>query len=336
MTDHFVAADDGQLVALHVAPVKLQAAIRYLQRCQASHGIAVLTADTPAPIGMAIAHFLEGRMDALRVARIPAATASSHAFLEMIFTQLGFEPLDSTTDDLLRLLTVIVRQGSDQPALCIVMDDSRSFGPRIFETLRELALNCQDAPRPPMFVLGGDAALLRVLDSPAMTALALLTRERFDFDAASDPCAADELADARAQLILTLNQATIRHYPTDAKRMLIGRGPHCDICIPSRFISRQHALLVHKPDGDWLIDLKSTNGTSINSRLIEQQRLDDGDVISIGNHRLFYRNPLSRWRNYGTAATPDQLSETMVMRSIQPLLEIEPLPSGTTRSPNAA
>jgi pSer/pThr/pTyr-binding forkhead associated (FHA) protein len=101
----------------------------------------------------------------------------------------------------------------------------------------------------------------------------------------------------------------------------------------SRFVSRQHALLLRNPDGDWIVDLKSTNGTSVNSQLVRQRRLVHGDVISIGNHRLRYQNSAARPGVPEPTARADQLSETMVMRSLQAVVAQAPAdaePASTT------
>jgi pSer/pThr/pTyr-binding forkhead associated (FHA) protein len=47
-------------------------------------------------------------------------------------------------------------------------------------------------------------------------------------------------------------------------------------------VSREHAEI--RPDGNGylLIDMASTNGTSVNGELITQRRLADGDVVSLG------------------------------------------------------
>src|SRR3989304_1242778 len=64
--------------------------------------------------------------------------------------------------------------------------------------------------------------------------------------------------------------------------IVIGRGEDCDIIIPDRKISRQHARVRPIPDGIVLEDLDSKNGTAYNgSPLKGAVNLSDGDVIQI-------------------------------------------------------
>ena len=138
-------------------------------------------------------------------------------------------------------------------------------------------------------------------------------------------------------LTLSLDDDIIRPVAIDRERMLIGRSQHCDVCIASRYVSRQHALLLHNPDGDWMIDLKSTNGTIVNSTMRDQHHLRDGDIITIGNYRLHYDNPTATSEVASAKPSRDQLSETMVMRSLQALRAVpDERPEHSESAPTAA
>jgi hypothetical protein len=72
--------------------------------------------------------------------------------------------------------------------------------------------------------------------------------------------------------------------------MLLGRDSDCDIVIPMRQVSRQHARLSPNQDGVLLEDLGSKNGTYLNSSLLrEPVLLTDGDElqISLAQHFIF-------------------------------------------------
>ena len=70
--------------------------------------------------------------------------------------------------------------------------------------------------------------------------------------------------------------------------LVIGRGEDCDIIIPDRKISRQHARLDPSPQGITLQDLASKNGTHHNSSpLSGSVLLSDGDVIQIALAQKF-------------------------------------------------
>lgn len=72
--------------------------------------------------------------------------------------------------------------------------------------------------------------------------------------------------------------------------LLLGRDSDCDIVIPMRQVSRQHARLIPNQDGVLLEDLGSKNGTYLNSTLVrEPVLLTDGDElqISLAQHFIF-------------------------------------------------
>jgi diguanylate cyclase (GGDEF)-like protein len=61
-----------------------------------------------------------------------------------------------------------------------------------------------------------------------------------------------------------------------------GRGKGCDLRIDDDGVSRTHAAL-HPEEGGWaLVDLASSNGTSVQGERISRRRLADGDVIHLG------------------------------------------------------
>ena len=64
--------------------------------------------------------------------------------------------------------------------------------------------------------------------------------------------------------------------------LLVGREPVCDIVIPDRQVSRQHARLQPSVSGVLLEDLDSKNGTHCNGQpIFDPWLLQDGDVIQI-------------------------------------------------------
>ncbi len=71
---------------------------------------------------------------------------------------------------------------------------------------------------------------------------------------------------------------------------LIGRLAQSDIQLPSPDVSRRHAQVTVGPDGCFIADLGSENGVSLNGRLVENHRLEDGDVLVLGKQRLVFRS----------------------------------------------
>ncbi|HLE51867.1 MAG TPA: FHA domain-containing protein [Anaerolineales bacterium] len=71
-------------------------------------------------------------------------------------------------------------------------------------------------------------------------------------------------------------------------RLIVGRDSICDIIIPSRQVSRQHAQFTISPRGVILEDMQSKNGTHLNGKMIEDQTLlQDGDVVQIALAQQF-------------------------------------------------
>jgi hypothetical protein len=64
-------------------------------------------------------------------------------------------------------------------------------------------------------------------------------------------------------------------------RFVIGRGRHCDLVIDSAKVSREHAAVQRLPDGWWIEDLGSSNGTWFRRARIERRRIEEGDEYLI-------------------------------------------------------
>jgi two-component system cell cycle response regulator len=65
--------------------------------------------------------------------------------------------------------------------------------------------------------------------------------------------------------------------------VVIGRDAECDICINDPSVSRRHAAFRPEPEGYSVVDLNSTNGTSVNKVPVTYCKLKDGDDLRIGN-----------------------------------------------------
>lgn len=72
------------------------------------------------------------------------------------------------------------------------------------------------------------------------------------------------------------------------ERMTIGRSPDCDIFLDDVTVSRLHALVLDRPDGVWVEDQQSLNGTFVNRTRVDESRLSDADEIRVGRYRLTF------------------------------------------------
>jgi ABC-type multidrug transport system ATPase subunit len=69
----------------------------------------------------------------------------------------------------------------------------------------------------------------------------------------------------------------------DKDRLVIGRAPDCDICLPHPMVSRYHALVERVPEGLRLRDLASVNGVSLGGvRITEPVLIQEGVRVGVG------------------------------------------------------
>ena len=85
-----------------------------------------------------------------------------------------------------------------------------------------------------------------------------------------------------AVLILREGQGMGTRWGIGRDSMIIGREEDCDIVLPSRQVSRNHARIRRSGGRHILEDLGSKNGTFVNGReLTEPYTLQDGDEIQV-------------------------------------------------------
>jgi two-component system cell cycle response regulator len=73
-------------------------------------------------------------------------------------------------------------------------------------------------------------------------------------------------------------------YPLRDRALLLGRGDDCDLKLSDHSVSRKHAKVEPTPEGYYVQDLQSTNGTFVNDRQLDNAcLLQDGDYLRIGN-----------------------------------------------------
>lgn len=82
--------------------------------------------------------------------------------------------------------------------------------------------------------------------------------------------------------------ATLRTVFVEQTPFIIGRGETTELQVASTSVSREHAQLIKQGAGYRLLDLGSTNGTSINGQPITDAPLTDGDAISIADVELTF------------------------------------------------
>ncbi len=73
-----------------------------------------------------------------------------------------------------------------------------------------------------------------------------------------------------------------------AEPLHIGRGMSAGLHLDESSVSRRHAILVPRAGGARILDDRSSNGTFVNGRRVQQADLTDGDVIVLGRIVLRY------------------------------------------------
>jgi len=74
----------------------------------------------------------------------------------------------------------------------------------------------------------------------------------------------------------------------EGEALHIGRGLAADLRLDDSSVSRRHAIIVPRPRGARILDDRSSNGTFVNGRRVQQSELRNGDVIVLGRAVLRY------------------------------------------------
>ena len=101
------------------------------------------------------------------------------------------------------------------------------------------------------------------------------------------------------------------HPPWRLNRVLtlVGRAANCQLRIHAESVSRYHAALLQTPQGVWVIDLLSHEGTCLNGRPIRFARLEDGSQLGIGRDCA-----IRVWQPPGAARAPSRVPAARVAR----------------------
>lgn len=108
---------------------------------------------------------------------------------------------------------------------------------------------------------------------------------------------------------LEFKNKEIGHWVLDRPVFNIGRTEDNDIVIDNLAVSRLHAVL-EKDKGEYYIrDCDSLNGTLVNGKRVGRARLENGDEIVIGKHKLVVHAGSRK----SLLTSQDELEKTMIM-----------------------
>ena len=89
----------------------------------------------------------------------------------------------------------------------------------------------------------------------------------------------------RMKLVI-LEEGTRSHLKFEGDRIQIGRAIDNDIRLAGQLASRHHCRIEFNPEGAWIVDLGSSNGTQVNGEKVKRQLLRSGDVLGVGGAKL--------------------------------------------------
>jgi pSer/pThr/pTyr-binding forkhead associated (FHA) protein len=122
-----------------------------------------------------------------------------------------------------------------------------------------------------------------------------------------------EVTGQSPKIIVKLNDSVLKEVELKQAQFTIGRKSENDLVLDNAAVSGRHARLVKVQEVYFLEDLKSTNGTFVNDNRIDRQQLQDTDVVTIGKHRLIFRDEVKN----GTMPTSPEFSDpdkTMILK----------------------
>ncbi|MBC3872922.1 FHA domain-containing protein [Undibacterium flavidum] len=89
-----------------------------------------------------------------------------------------------------------------------------------------------------------------------------------------------------AKVVVTFNGQVQKEFNIDRARLNIGRRPGNDLVLDHLAVSGRHAAIDTTSEGTFILDLGSTNGTSVNGQPIKKHLLQNDDVIELGKYQL--------------------------------------------------
>lgn len=113
----------------------------------------------------------------------------------------------------------------------------------------------------------------------------------------------------------------------DAAGILVGRDPGAQLILTDDSVSRRHAMVESTVNGDFVVDLESTNGTWINDVRVGRQKLMAGDRVRFGNQIFSYLSSTSLEAQYHESVyrimTTDGLTQVYNKRFLLEVLDRE-------------
>ena len=92
----------------------------------------------------------------------------------------------------------------------------------------------------------------------------------------------------RAELTIESGPDAGRTYRAAENALRLGRSPDNDLILRDPATSGHHARVERRGEQFWIVDLGSTNGTTVNSEPVQERQLNHGDRITIGQNAVHF------------------------------------------------
>ena len=92
------------------------------------------------------------------------------------------------------------------------------------------------------------------------------------------------------RVIVSRDGVAVSEHELTERQYVIGRSELADIVVEDGYVSKIHAMLQVYSNAVVLADLNSTNGTTVNSRVVQKTVLRENDIITLGHYRLKVQN----------------------------------------------
>jgi len=96
--------------------------------------------------------------------------------------------------------------------------------------------------------------------------------------------------DVAAVLVAIEGELKGEVYPLFDGENKLGRAEASDIVLPSKWISREHAMIVHQEGVFAIVPLTEKNRSYVNDREVDGAELSDGDTIRLGHTTFRFRS----------------------------------------------
>jgi type II secretory pathway predicted ATPase ExeA len=317
-----------------------QKALQFIQDCMVDpRGVALLYGRRSSGKSVTIDQFV--RKASASVAVLDGARLKTGDFLSKMLVQFGYDVELNSSEEMMNMLCVFaVQQTKTHEAPILVLENINDMFPSGLAALCNRAIGVAElgpmsAPEAVQFIYaklrsegvsrpddvfsvevcerlhaisGGFPGDLEKLAIKIMQAAKQLPVRLQDI-ARPD----SDTGESIPRLIITSNGETLQEIQLTEKRALVGRSELSDIVIADQFVSKQHLLLIRDQNAIVLVDLKSRNGTYVNSRRVESKVLLNDDIVSLGDHRMKMVYPAGHTSEYAGDAF---VADTARMKNI--------------------